>query len=195
MSHVITQTNAQEWLAQAERNMREQEAADLDAGRIRLADLDSDDEYGGKRGRKKKGKRKKGKKNRQMYSSDEESDGQVQEAIGVTNDTETNGQNDQNDANDVETTPLDDSTSHVANDDNACNDDVPGPDNIPSEEGSSSEEESEPDSWRCECCRKDFKSEKQFDNHIKSKKHKETLKKYEKKLQKEAIGAMMNELG
>ena len=35
--------------------MRKQEAIDLDAGRIRLADLDSDDEYtGGRRGRKKK---------------------------------------------------------------------------------------------------------------------------------------------
>ena len=45
--------------------MAEQETADLNAGRFRLADLDSDDDYdyGGKRGRKKKGKRKgKGKK-------------------------------------------------------------------------------------------------------------------------------------
>ena len=42
---------------------------------------------------------------------------------------------------------------------------------------SQSESESEPHSWRCECCRKDFKSEKQFDNHIKSKKHKEMSKK------------------
>ena len=56
--------------------------------------------------------------------------------------------------------------------------------------------EEEPDSWRCECCRKDFKSAKQFENHERSKKHKETLKKYEKKLQKEAaLQDMMDEIG
>jgi DnaJ family protein A protein 5 len=55
---------------------------------------------------------------------------------------------------------------------------------ISSEEESESEEE--PDSWRCECCRKDFKSAAQFENHTKSKKHKEKWKQYEKKLQTEA---------
>ena len=53
-------------------------------------------------------------------------------------------------------------------------------------ESSSEESEEEPDSWRCECCRKDFKSQKQFENHERSKKHKETLKKYKKKLEEEA---------
>jgi hypothetical protein len=50
----------QEWKVEAERTMAEQEAADLNAGRVRLADLDSDDDYdyGGKRGHKKKGRRK-----------------------------------------------------------------------------------------------------------------------------------------
>ena len=52
-----------------------------------------------------------------------------------------------------------------------------------SEEESSSEEE--PDSWRCEICRKDFKSDKQFENHERSKKHKEAVRKYQMKLRKE----------
>jgi len=37
-------TRTKEWMAEAERNMREQQAADLDAGRIRLANLDSNDD-------------------------------------------------------------------------------------------------------------------------------------------------------
>ena len=53
---------------------------------------------------------------------------------------------------------------------------------------SSGEESSgeEPDSWRCAICRKDFKSDKQFENHVRSKKHKEAVKKYQMKLRKEA---------
>ena len=37
--------------------------------------------------------------------------------------------------------------------------------------------EPEPDVWRCERCRKDFKSHGQMENHMKSKKHKVALKK------------------
>jgi hypothetical protein len=44
------------------------------------------------------------------------------------------------------------------------------------EDGKESEEEA-PDSRRCECHRKDFKSEKQFDYHVKSESHHEMLKK------------------
>ena len=174
---------AQEWLAQAEQNMREQEAADLDAGRIRLADLDSDNEYDKKIGRKKKTRRKRGKKNRQTYSSDEESIADEMQEADLTNDPDTNGENDTNGTINMDANNETDGNAVQDFGATSINDD------------SSSEEESEPDSWRCECCRKDFKSEKQFDNHIKSKKHKDTLKKYEKKLQKEAMGAMMNELG
>ena len=57
---------------------------------------------------------------------------------------------------------------------------------------SSSESSDEPDVWRCEICRKDFKSGGQLENHLKSKKHKEAFKKYQKKLQKEA--AVMDSL-
>ena len=67
---------------------------------------------------------------------------------------------------------------------------------LPEEESESdSEEESEPDIWRCECCRKDFKSEGQMQNHIKSKKHKGALKKYEEKIRMEVKEqALMEEM-
>jgi hypothetical protein len=45
------------------------------------------------------------------------------------------------------------------------------------------DEESEPDEWRCECCKKTFKSEGQMENHLNSKKHKVAWKKYEATLQ------------
>mmetsp|Transcript_6655 Transcript_6655/g.9547 ORF Transcript_6655/g.9547 Transcript_6655/m.9547 type:complete len:137 (-) Transcript_6655:70-480(-) len=49
------------------------------------------------------------------------------------------------------------------------------------EEESSSEEESEPEVFYCEVCRKTFKSKGQMENHMKSKKHKEAYKKWQKK--------------
>ena len=39
-----------------------------------------------------------------------------------------------------------------------------------------SQSEDEPTSWSCECCKKDFKSKGQWENHLKSKKHKEKKK-------------------
>jgi DnaJ family protein A protein 5 len=47
------------------------------------------------------------------------------------------------------------------------------------------ESEPEPDIYICECCRKEFKSEGQMENHMKSKKHKEAYKKFEAKKKKE----------
>lgn len=54
---------------------------------------------------------------------------------------------------------------------------------VSEDEDSSSEEQ--PDVWSCEPCRKTFKSEKQFDQHVKTKKHLEIVKKLEKELEKE----------
>jgi DnaJ homolog subfamily A member 5 len=62
---------------------------------------------------------------------------------------------------------------------------------------SESEDESEekPDVWRCECCRKDFKSEGQMENHMKSKKHKEAFKKYQAKQRtREEEDKLMNQM-
>lgn len=65
------------------------------------------------------------------------------------------------------------------------------------EDSTESESEDEPDSWRCDCCRKDFKSEGQMQNHTKSKKHKEAFKKFQAKLKKreeEIMAELMEEI-
>lgn len=171
-----------EWREQAEIEQAEAEAADVAVGRVRLADLDDsdDDFYGGGRRKGKKGKRGRKKKNR--WSSDEDEDnsknnndtdlpqpqnieGSEEESGSVQNEAETQLENVNDDQGD-------------AADDEYVDDQV----DESSYESSSSEE---PDIWRCECCRKDFKSEKQLENHTKSKKHKESMKKYEKKIAKE----------
>jgi len=62
---------------------------------------------------------------------------------------------------------------------------------------SESESEDEPEVWRCEICRKDFKSEAQLQNHMRSKKHKEAVKKHQAKLNKkeqEIMAEMMDEM-
>ena len=193
--------------------MAEQEAADLNAGRIRLADLHDDDyDYGGKRGRKKKGK----KKGRQYWNAtqDEVVDDE-DESTGAFNDAKVPDEdvtiNDEND-----TTILDCDEMKVENvesllsecdagegcapqqaepanevtvDANIEDDLCHGVNDIEIEILDSSGDESseeEPDSWICEICRKDFKSDKQFENHVRSKKHKEAVKKYQIKLRKEA---------
>lgn len=182
--------------------MAEQEAADLDAGRVRLADL-SDDEYdygGGKRrGRKKKG-RKKGKGKGVTYNEYMPPDVETDEAITAEQDAAVKDE-DKNDAtSDDDEKKVESSTTSppasntdgdeidkVAVEDDLCNK-VEAVD-IADEKSDSEEEESseeEPDSWRCVCCRKEFKSAKQFENHQRSKKHKEMLKKYEQKREKEA---------
>ena len=59
-------------------------------------------------------------------------------------------------------------------------------------------EEEEPDIWRCECCKKDFKSLGQMENHMKSKKHKEALKKYQAKMkqkEEELLAEMIDDMG
>ena len=179
----------EEWRVEAERNMAEQEAEDLSAGRVRLADFDDGYDYGGKRGRKKKGK-KKGKKNRDRDSSpDDHHD-------SIITDTDDNDVVNVDCDNDGKTSNAEDEEDETNVEDDLCNDlnnvDIAASDDISSSEESSEEEE--PDSWRCEGCRKDFKSVKQFENHERSKKHKEMLKKYEKKMQKEVLRDMIDEM-
>ena len=58
-------------------------------------------------------------------------------------------------------------------------DDQPGAGNeLLYESAEDDSEITERDVWTCECCRKEFKSEGQMENHMKSKKHKEALRKY-----------------
>ena len=196
----------QEWRVEAERAMAEQEAADLSAGRVRLADLDSDDDYdyGVKRGGRKKGRRK-GKSKAGDYDAvqNEEIFSEATPAEADDNDETIEDANDETDEKKVDfgvSSSVLHFTSGVAIVKDNVQDICCGVDEIDiasnggTSHDSSEEEDDEPDSWRCECCRKDFKSQKQFENHEQSKKHKEMLKKYERKFQKEALRDMMDEL-
>lgn len=157
------------WLEEREAELREAELEDINAGRIRLADLsDSDDDYYGK---KKKGKKrgKKGKKKKQRWSSseEEEEEEEVEEEVKEQQEVPFDGniQTEGDEANDV----LD-----------ALNDLDIADDAVFSDSSYESSEE-EPQVWKCEWCKKTFKSEAQFNNHLNSKKHKETYKKWQKK--------------
>ena len=192
-----------EWREQAQREMAEAEARDTAAGRVRLADLDDsdDDFYGGKRRKGKKGK--KGRKlKRNRWSSDEEDRANENEdecenkVAGRVNNgkciettcANEGGDNDDKSKIEAEKKKVMQQGGLVADEDDTDIFDSGDDNNIISPSGaeSNSSSEEEPDFWRCECCRKDFKSEKQLENHMKSKKHREAWKKYEKKLRKEA---------
>jgi DnaJ family protein A protein 5 len=190
----------EEWRQNALREMEEAEEEDRLAGRIRLADLEDDYDYGG--GKKKKGKKKK--KSKQFYQDDDE-DEEVEEHNEIPqNDGEDAGEvstkaEDQDAEDDVENgEPLE---AEEATEDNLnISNDLPemmDDDEYIGDDSESEEEEEEPDMWRCECCRKDFKSEGQMENHMKSKKHKEAFKKYQAKLKKkeeELMAEMMDEM-
>jgi len=217
----------EEWRAESKRMMAEQEAADLNAGRVRLADL-SDDEYdygGGKRGRKKKGRRgKKGGRNNSPHieeclqnedaAKDETDDPENTETTENQDATETVEDEDSKIKDENDSTPdddekgLDNNASTLADgdslekeanvdanaDDDLC-DDLNDMDVVSYASSSEESSEEEPDSWRCDICRKDFKSQKQLENHLRSKKHKEAVKKYEKKLaEQQALEDMMDEI-
>lgn len=163
------------WRLEREKELREAEMEDLDAGRIRLADLsDSDDDY--YRGGRKKGK--KGKKNKRRGRNKEESSDD--EALTDVNtmtqegDSEANIMVEEDDILDILENEMD--AGSDINGNVACTQVQEESDDY---EESSSEEE--PEFYRCECCRKTFKSEKQLENHLKSKKHKENYKKWLKK--------------
>ena len=179
----------EKWQQQAHEHMTQTEEMDRMAGRIRLADLEDDYDYGG--GKKKGKKGKKGKKKKQLEESDEESAKEETPIVDLDKDTiegttenttEETGDSSQNDSEEPNSQQLDDDPEMVDNDDEFGEEDE---EEIESE--SESESEEEPDVWRCECCRKDFKSEGQMENHMKSKKHKEAFKKYQKRIEQEMM--------
>jgi DnaJ family protein A protein 5 len=197
------------WREEQLREMEKAEEEDRLRGRIRLADLEDDYDYGGGKKKKKKGKKKNKKYAVEMKEDDDEQDttktsqgnaGESAESApdeGKTNETTAlDAEPPLNDAN-----PLD-QPSEQLNDEQDIQvplspevvDDV-GQENI--EYYSESESEDEPEVWRCEICRKDFKSEAQLQNHMRSKKHKEAVKKYQAKLKKkeqEIMAEMMDEM-
>ena len=111
-------------------------------------------------------------------------------------DTTENVNGDGGDGSDQES-PLNEENG-VAEQDTA---EAPGPtspatDDVGDDDGFYSSEE-EP-VWRCDVCKKDFKSEGQLKNHMQSKKHKQTVKKYAAKMnmkEDEVMAEMMAALG
>merc|ERR1712032_738736 len=138
--------------------MGEQAAADLNAGRTRLADLYDDDyDYGGKRGRKKKGKRKgkgKGSKDIEMQNREDCADkrsisddqNNLDQDITIINE---DGLDPGHDENKVETVAISSGCDNSPNEDDVCI----ALNALNAAIGSESSEEEEAESWRCECCR------------------------------------------
>ena len=59
------------------------------------------------------------------------------------------------------------------------------------------ESEEEVKIWKCDLCNKEFKSAGAYDSHMKSKKHRQAVKKHEAKLramEKEVVAEMMEDL-
>jgi DnaJ family protein A protein 5 len=216
----------EQWRLESEEAMTAAEKEDRSRGRVRLADLEDDYNYGGSR-KGKKGK-KKNKNKLELEEEEEEAEEVVEEEEMTAEEEEAVefGRLMKNPTYYGRETPSDDEESKPGDsekgeeppkqaqevdadasetklkedDDNDNNketksevqaqeievDDVT-PDASAEEDSdfddeSESEEEEEPDYWRCECCHKDFQSEGQMENHMRSKKHKEAWKKYEKKL-------------
>jgi DnaJ family protein A protein 5 len=188
------------WREASMQEMEEAEENDRMRGRIRLADLDDDYDYG--LGKKGKGK----KKNRYIIeydeeeedtelieqivtSTDQEGEEEKTECIPVPVDGSSEQENDEKQTDETLADQDQDDQQQIIMEDpllvetDIIQDDEDD-DYIDDADSTESEESEEPDIWRCECCRKDFKSEAQMENHMKSKKHKTALKKYEAKLKK-----------
>jgi DnaJ family protein A protein 5 len=195
----MAQEAREQWRIESEERMLQEEANDLAAGRIRLADLDDDYDYGGKRGRK-------GKKNKPQYnfesSEEEEEDEEETEVEGEGLESAATGVVEQVEgeaavkeaAVDAETTVGEEETTSEKSTtddeeqvDEAVDEVFEEEEEFYSSEEEESLEEEEPELWRCESCRKDFKSKAQMENHKKSKKHKDTFKKWQNKQRKEEL--------
>lgn len=172
------------WLAEREKELREQESSDMNAGRVRLADLDdSDDEYYyKKKGRKGKKMKRKSKHTKQPSDSEEnlaESEDNNGESVKNEGDEDiVNG--------DDEAAHDNSNSSQVQCDENETDivEEMLAQDLAEVEFDEDSIEDSSEDEleiFKCECCRKTFKSDKQLENHENSKKHKEAYKKWVEK--------------
>jgi DnaJ homolog subfamily A member 5 len=166
------QVAKQEWKAQAQIEQMAMEEEDRLAGRLRLADLEDDDYDYGYGKKKKKGK----KKNKGKQVQEEESD------VEDTEDAEANGEERSDEQSGAEGDLEEQSEEQVGELTCTAAPDTLGEKDAAAtivDDNASEEDESEPDEWRCECCKKTFKSEGQMENHLHSKKHKVAWKKYE----------------
>lgn len=169
---VETMAAKEAWVEEKEKAMKQYELDDLNAGRIRLADLDDSEEEEGEDGRNKKGKKSKRKKKGR--------DSKKTKEIIPTDDDYYNSNVDESEL-------PNDASVHLDKDGNINQEEAkidlgnnqPTENHITNTHTSDDYDQSDPDVdvWRCEVCRKDFKSEKQLDNHVQSKKHKEAVKK------------------
>jgi len=184
--------------------MENAEEEDRLKGRIRLADLEDDYDYGGGK-KKRRGKKKNRKhaidegepdKTKSNQETEEDKVDSLPSDVGETKEK----------PNAVPPSPIEDTYPvdqiSAQHDDRECIQDPLSSNPVDivgdgCESFSESDSEDEPTIWRCECCRKDFKSQAQLQNHMKSKKHKENFKKYLAKLKKqeqEIMEEMMNEM-
>lgn len=178
------------WAEEAARAMAMAEEEDRAAGRVRLADLEDDYDYGGG---KKKGKRGKGKKNKKKNQVDDQADQEP---------SEVNGEADEEDGNDQEETTLPLNEENGTAEQDATETAEPAEPTTEDlnefHDDDYTSEEEELDVWRCDVCKKDFKSEGQMDNHMNSKKHKQAVKKYAAKMgmkEDEVMAEMMAAMG
>ncbi len=185
------------WREQAQRDMDDLEEADREAGRVRLADLEDDYDYGGG---KKRGKKKKNKRRIQEDETHEEvvddgpgtnAEAEVDESMTVIrNSAMGDTENEKEATESPEELKVEDILEEQAELDECEPEESPveGQHDVASSDDFSYSEEDEPDFWRCECCRKDFKSEGQMTNHMKSKKHKDNFKRYQTSLKSKGGG-------
>lgn len=212
-----TRQEREQWKQTAEEHMAQLEEEDRAAGRIRLADLDDDFDYGGTKG--KKGKKKNKQKelyyefdeaDLEFHNSDEEketdpetdelpgNDDQIDAPRESLNPSREGGEFDENEgAENIEIpggpgnediTPIRDAGQTPYDETVHMDDDF---------DADEESEDGEPEVFRCECCRKDFKSVGQMENHMKSKKHKDAFKKWEreqKKQERKAMADLLDEL-
>jgi DnaJ family protein A protein 5 len=176
------------WQEEAALAMLEEEEEDRLAGRVRvrLADLEDDYDYGV--GKKKKGRGKK-KKNKQAFVEEE----QEEEVEEIQTTPEENGEVAEEEHTDEDATADNDTATIPEGDDQVDTEAFENAESLPF-----NDEDEEPESWRCECCKRDFKNEGPMENHMKSRKHKQAFKKYQAKLQKEEeelMAGMMGERG
>lgn len=178
------------WREEQRREMEETERRDLEAGKFRLADDDDHDDEESRKGRRKGGRqkqkqkrKKRGKKNRGTKDWDTDTS---------DDDADTN-KNADVDSNEEPTNNEDDDVENAVDEDGEPSTPTPPTrdETIPDYNDDDDETETEtddepPDVWRCDVCRKDFKSEGQMNNHLRSKKCREAHKKHQKRLEQEA---------
>jgi len=181
-------TARESWKIENERYMNQYLEDDLKAGRIRLDDLTSDEDSYYKKKKKKNKRKKKGRKN-VVIIDDSNSSSSEPKDLEETIKQELNQES--SSFWKCESCMIDTFESeeqfeiHCRTEEHLKNWNINSVDKNDFDEiileSSSGSETPTKQIWHCEYCNKKFKTENQFKNHLKSKKHLETLKKKNKK--------------